>query len=191
MSRSTACRTCSRSSVNVTDHVLFGALGKEHLIEAITHHNDMLFKDVLTGAYNREYYEEQMQALKHFSAFAMIDVDNFKRINDTYGHQAGDAALRAVVDRLKENVRSTDAVIRYGGDEFLVIFRDMLPSVLPGKLETLRAAIEASSVARYPRLSVTVSIGGCCTEDADVDRLAIADRRLYKAKETKNAVCCT
>ncbi len=175
---------------NVTDHVLFGAVGKEHLIEAINLHNEKLYKDALTGAYNREYYEEQLQALKHANAIAMVDVDCFKSINDTYGHQAGDAALHMVVEQLIKNVRGTDAVIRYGGDEFLIVFRNMMPGVLPDKLEILRGAIEKARVDRFPNLHVTVSIGGCFTEDADIDCVRLADQRMYKAKEKKNTVCC-
>ena len=87
-----------------------------------------VYIDSLTEAYNRRYYEERifLSKQKNISeiAFVMLDVKNFKRINDTYGHHVGDQVLTKSVRAIKHNLRSTDEVIRIGGDEFLIILRD-------------------------------------------------------------------
>lgn len=174
---------------NVTDHVLLGTLGKERLIQSVEHHNNKLYRDPLTGAYNREYYEEHLASFQQASALAMIDVDNFKQINDTFGHLAGDKALQVVVETLQKNMRGVDAVIRYGGDEFLLVFRSMEREAFRAKLEQLRELVSQAKVEGYPDLRITVSIGGNCTGDAGMNRIRMADESLYRAKETRNTVC--
>ena len=87
------------------------------------YHHD-LYHDVLTNAYNRRFFEKQLRKLMEVDAVAMLDLDQFKQINDVYGHQAGDDALRILVSAVTACVRNrNDALVRYGGDEFLLIFR--------------------------------------------------------------------
>ena len=80
----------------------------------------------MTNAYSRRYYEEYVQYINDVSAVAMIDADNFKAINDQYGHNAGDQAIKAVSKAIQSCIRSDDIFIRYGGDEFLLVFQDIL-----------------------------------------------------------------
>ncbi|NMP38068.1 MAG: GGDEF domain-containing protein [Clostridiales bacterium] len=175
----------------VTDQVLFGALGKERLVELIQQQNHKLYTDSLTGAYNRGYYDEQLKSLQKANAFAMADIDDFKAVNDTFGHQAGDIVLQRVVETIRKNIRANDSVVRYGGDEFLLMFRGMPCEVLRCKLEGLREEVSRIEFKEYPGLKVTLSVGGSGVDDPDVgDRVRCADRRLYIAKETKNSVCC-
>ena len=76
---------------------------------------------MLTGAYNRKYYEDNVKMSTRVSGIAMLDIDDFKLYNDTFGHMAGDVALETVVGVIKEEIRKIDLIIRYGGDEFLIV----------------------------------------------------------------------
>lgn len=174
----------------VTDELLFGAFGKENIIKTILRHNDKIYKDPLTGAYNRHYYEEQLQGLRGYPAVAMLDIDNFKKINDTYGHHAGDAALRGVVDLIKKIICSNDVIIRYGGDEFLIVFHGMDMLSFKNKLEEIRGMIATLKLPEYPDMKITVSIGGYYISDSGVNAIQAADTMLYRAKRRRNAVCC-
>ena len=108
----------------MTDKIFLGAYGSGSLIDKISRFNRELYEDPLTGARNRRYFEEQLKSLDKMGAIAMIDVDNFKQINDSYGHVAGDAALCTIVRTIFEHVRADDVVLRYGGDEFLLMFEE-------------------------------------------------------------------
>ena len=173
----------------VTDEILFGAFGKDTLINTLLQYNDKIYKDPLTGAYNRYYYEEQLQALKNTPAVAMLDIDRFKQINDTFGHPAGDAVLREVVKVIRKNVRSGDVVIRYGGDEFLIVFNSMDKSSYARKLEELKQLITSITIDEYPDLKFTVSIGGCFFNEPGMNAIRAADKMLYCAKRIRNTVC--
>ena len=170
------------------DNMLFGAYGKSDFIDKITSYNAKIYTDSLTGAYNRRYFDEQLSGLQPISAVASLDIDCFKTVNDTFGHAGGDAALKTLAAVLKGNVRSADAVIRLGGDEFLIVFQGMHEENLFGKLDALRAAVEDARIPEYPALRITVSIGGFYCEGAEGDFVKISDGRLYEAKKTKNTV---
>ncbi len=84
-------------------------------------YHEKLYMDALTGAYNRRYYEEQIKNLNTTAGVAMLDLDDFKLYNDAIGHDAGDAVLMTIVNEVRKNVRKTDILIRYDGDEFLLL----------------------------------------------------------------------
>ena len=98
-----------------------GEINHERLIDIFVHYNDRLYRDAVTDAYNRRYYEDEMKNKKKNAGVALIDLDDFKLHNDIYGHQAGDMALYTVVDIILKNIRKTDKLIRFGGDEFIII----------------------------------------------------------------------
>lgn len=175
----------------VTDELLFGALGKENIISTIISYNNKLYKDPLTGAYNRHYYEEQLKELRKTPAVAMLDIDNFKKINDTYGHPAGDAVLKSVVGKISESIRASDQIIRYGGDEFLIIFPEMSNDNLFAKLEEIRKSVNSIVFKEHPGLTVSISIGGCFMNGSGENAVISADEMLYRAKKMKNTVCCS
>ncbi len=172
----------------ITDETLFGAYGKNEFVQAISSYNRKLYADPLTGAHNRQYFEEQLRNLACVEAVAMIDVDNFKGINDTYGHLAGDLALCAIVAAISSCVRNTDAVIRYGGDEFLLVFWNIPKASFAEKLEQIREKAARVSMDEYPSLRLTVSIGAVHHPKQTMDALREADQMLYLAKEKKNSV---
>ncbi|MDY3281849.1 GGDEF domain-containing protein [Dysosmobacter sp.] len=173
----------------ITDGVLFGAKGKNEFAEAITSYNRKLYVDPLTGAYNRQYYEEQLRELRGNDAVAMLDLDDFKSINDTRGHSVGDAALRAVIGAVIQCVRGTDEVIRYGGDEFLLVFRNIPRKAFAARLEQIRQTVENLKLEDQPNLHLSVSIGGVYRQGPVKERVQEADSLLYQAKNVKNCIC--
>lgn len=167
------------------DFTIDGAFGKENFIEKIKGYASELYTDSLTHANNRRYYDDQIKALP-MAAVAMMDVDHFKSINDTYGHACGDRALQEVAEVIERNVRSSDNLIRYGGDEFLLAFPTMKSEYLYAVLEKIRRAVETCTLKDYPDLHITLSIGGAFGH-ASVEKLMLAaDKELYKAKVERN-----
>ncbi len=128
----------------------------------------LVYVDHLTGVYNRRAFEDGLvreiahavHTEKTFSV-AFFDIDNFKKINDTYGHTIGDIVLQELGALLKSSHRGYDMVARIGGEEFGIIFRDIDAHVIPANLERLRAAVEKEVAAHDSgnRIGTTVSIG--------------------------------
>ena len=149
-----------------------------------------LYKDPLTGAYNRRYYEEVIRKSIGPAGIALMDVDDFKICNDTYGHHAGDLALEAAANAVQSCIRSSDLLIRYGGDEFLLVLPGIPSDILQGKLEQICTAAQMASVPGYPHFRVSLSIGGTMQAITDSMENAVrrADRLMYQAKGRKNAV---
>lgn len=172
----------------LSDETLFSAYGQEQFVDTISTYNRKLYVDSLTGAYNRRYFEDQLLGLKNEHAVAMMDVDNFKMINDTYGHKAGDKALKTIVNTIQKNMRNTDALIRYGGDEFLIVFSDVAVDVFGCRLESIRKAVHEIVMDEYPQLRLSLSIGGIYSINEDIDFINEADKMLYDAKKSKNVV---
>jgi diguanylate cyclase (GGDEF)-like protein len=155
---------------------------------------NMALRDGLTGLYNRRFIDEmldhQLAKLRRDgkkAAFLLLDVDHFKRFNDTYGHQAGDEALRKVGAALTATVRASDVVCRYGGEEFLVFLPECGAEEALVKTEAIRHAISVMPLkivdANIP--PVTASIGVAIYPDAAtarIDLIQLADRALYRAK---------
>lgn len=148
----------------------------------------MLYTDPLTGVYNRRYYDDYIQNAEDIQTAVMIDVDNFKHINDNYGHDAGDIVLHSIAQTILSCVRKTDAVIRYGGDEFAVIFYQVPEDVFETKLERMRYLVEALSVNEYPEIHMSISVGGAYGTKRAKELFKIADRMMYQSKLTKNQV---
>lgn len=149
-----------------------------------------LYKDPLTGAYNRRYYEEVIRKSIGPAGIALIDVDDFKICNDTYGHHAGDLALEAAANAIRSCIRNADLLIRYGGDEFLLVLPGIPSDILQAKLEQIRAAVQQATVPGYPHFRLSLSIGGTMQAITDSMENAVrrADRLMYQAKGRKNAV---
>ena len=149
-----------------------------------------LYKDPLTGAYNRRYYEEVVRKSIGPAGIALMDVDDFKICNDTYGHYAGDMALKTVANTIQSCIRASDLLIRYGGDEFLLVLSGIPGDFLQTKLEQIRTAAQMASVPGYSHFRISLSIGGTIQSLADPMENIVrrADRLMYQAKGRKNAV---
>lgn len=159
-------------------------------------------RDGLTGLLNRAEFQRQLdarilQALRSGApvSLLMLDIDHFKRVNDRYGHQAGDEALRHVAETVAENVRPGDIVARYGGEEFAVLLPDTGLTSAVAVAERVRAAVAARPVSAATPLAVSVSVGvGGCPGHGEKpgDLVRAADEALYEAKRTgRNRVCQT
>ena len=151
---------------------------------------DELYRDPLTGIYNRRYYEEVARKTTGPAGVALMDVDDFKICNDTYGHYAGDMALKTVANAIQSCIRKSDLLIRYGGDEFLLVLSGIPSDILQAKLEQIRAAVQQATVPGYSHFRISLSIGGTIQSLADpMDNIVRrADRLMYQAKCRKNAV---
>ncbi len=151
--------------------------------------------DRLTGVFNRSAFEqhlaEEADRSRRYArpfAVAILDVDHFKRFNDTHGHAGGDVVLRAVAQTLRRSVRTSDILARYGGEEFALILPETTAELLVAKLEVLRLAVAEAKISlgkRKRHVGVTVSIGVASWPDDGAgtdDVVACADERLYEAK---------
>ena len=144
---------------------------------------EIFYLDSLTGVFSRKFFEDEKNWIVCSSCefcVALLDADNFKRINDVYGHQKGDEVLRIFGRILRENLRSSDIIIRYGGEEFLIIF---LPAVNTGEarmvVERIRRKVTSHPVLR--EVGFTFSAG--IAKGRDLDRIVeVADRMLYRSK---------
>lgn len=157
-------------------------------------HEQNAIKDGLTGLYNRRYFEEQLQ--KEISrsqrdgtpmALIIADIDHFKRVNDAYGHDTGDLALRAVAQSLRETVRNIDVVCRYGGEEFGIILPNCPPAEAKGVAERAREAVSMLPAVALGGLKerVTLSAGVAAFPapfTTGTGLLKGADTALYHAK---------
>ena len=159
--------------------------GREHLVRSLHQYSQELYLDALTGAFNRRYYEEQFCGQDSADGVAVLDVDNFKAINDTYGHQAGDAALRTIVQAIVGCIRNSDILIRYGGDEFLLVFPDIPEPVFRRRLQEISSAVSDATVPDYPEIRLSVSVGGVYKMSPLSDAVYHADTLMYKAKTEK------
>lgn len=164
--------------------------GRNELIKQLSGYNRELYTDALTGIYNRRYYEERVRNSNMSAGVAMIDLDDFKIYNDTFGHDAGDLALTTVVGIIKDNIRRTDMLIRMGGDEFLLVMPDIAEQAFADKLNQIQGKIHSSKVPGYSQLRLSVSIGGVLSGSGSTVERAIrkADQFMYQAKTCKNMV---
>ena len=146
--------------------------------------------DALTDTYNRRYYEEVVRNNIGPAGIALMDIDDFKICNDTYGHHAGDMALETVAKAIRSCIRDTDLLIRYGGDEFLLVLPGIPADYLKTKLEQIRDAVQKAVVPGYSHFRLSLSIGGAMQTLADPMENVVrrADLLMYQAKNHKDAV---
>jgi diguanylate cyclase (GGDEF)-like protein len=166
------------------------------LMEANQTLSSLVFRDGLTGLYNHRYFQEMLEmelerSHRHSRYLSLIffDIDHFKKINDSYGHLAGDFLLKTLANRVMKIIRNSDILARYGGEEFAVIMPETNPSGLKVFAERVRRGIEQMTVGVDGHtVNVTVSIGGTTVSpgvSVDDKRLLIqaADQAVYQSKD--------
>ena len=164
---------------------------------ALEHEKSVLLAsyDPLTGAYNRQEGLKTLRSMlkraeiEHRNVcILLLDIDHFKRINDTYGHDVGDIVLKEVVRLVRNSIRNKDMIIRWGGEEFIVVVEDVPPEKAREIAERIRQNIEKAIIVVNEKLkiNITVSIGVACSEKEGTyffeELFNIADKRLYRAK---------
>ena len=173
----------------LADDTLIDTDGRDKLVGKLKGYQDKLYRDPLTEIYNRRYFEDEIRDMQNPAGVAMIDLDDFKLYNDIYGHDMGDRVLRTVADAINHCIRKTDKLVRYGGDEFLLILPNMVRGTLRGKLLQIQEAIQNAKIPECSRLRLTASIGGVLSENETIDEaIARADHLMYKAKDHKAMV---
>lgn len=140
------------------------------------------YRDTLTGTYTRLYLESFQSSLESADAVAVVDVDLFKQINDTYGHPVGDEALKTIANTIHSGIRSSDTLIRYGGDEFLLVFSKIGESVFYERLKQLRQAVRDTKLPDHPEVKLDVSLGGVYRVHPLSEAIRQADLRMYENK---------
>lgn len=163
---------------------------REKMIRNLTGYDERLYRDALTNAYNRRYYEDVIKKKQGPAGVAMLDLDDFKVYNDTYGHSAGDSALCTVANVIIRHIRKTDTLIRYGGDEFLLVLSDVAEADFAQRLQEIHDKIRMAVVPGYSGIQLSVSIGGSIASAKETVEsvLGRADRFMYQAKIRKNLV---
>lgn len=134
--------------------------------------------DPLTGLYNRRILDH----IRRCDAAVMIDIDNFKTINDTFGHDMGDTVIQRVAQLLKLNTRISDYVCRMGGDEFLILFTDCDESIV--RLRVEKISKQVTETITLPNVPVTLSVGIATTDETTKveEMITLADQALYDSK---------
>lgn len=145
--------------------------------------------DILTGAYTRNYYETEMKHASFAGGVALIDIDDFKLCNDLYGHDVCDLALIETSKAIRSNIMEKDILIRYGGDELLLLLPEATPERMDSVLEKIRADVSEVKNGKLGGIRLSISVGGVMTDKGPItDAVYRADRIMYLAKRQKNTV---
>lgn len=176
-------RLCALECVIRMEDFAMSAFGRNIFRHQIESMNNKLYRDSLTGVYNRRYYDEIARGIICTGA-AFFDVDNFKHINDQYGHSVGDLVLQKIAEAGQRCIRSTDGLIRYGGDEFLLFFTELFHrEVFLQKLTQIQESVSALAFEEYPDLHVSISVGADFSFAILDDIRDTIDSEMYKAKK--------
>ncbi len=144
-----------------------------------------IYIDSLSQIRNRRFLNEKL-IYEPCHAVVMADIDLFKKVNDTAGHQGGDEAIQKVAKILDQSVRKEDVVVRYGGDEFMMVFFDITREDLENKLSYLQSAVRKVKIDNSPEVKITMSFGGAYRTDLVKNLIETADKALYESKKIRD-----
>ena len=170
------------------EDIILGAHGKTRFLDDIVTYNKEYYTDVLTNAYSRRYYEEYARYMNDVTAVAMIDADRFKSINDEYGHGAGDQAIKTISKAIQSCIRPNDIFIRYGGDEFVLVFQEIPYDAFTSRLYQIGECVSRTGVEGYDDISLSITIGGIYGMSKIDDAIKKADELMYEGKKTKKHI---
>lgn len=179
---------------DVSEEMQVRTVGREIVAKTMNEIDHKLYMDSLTRTFNRRYFDDHMfiyqtkRALSRKIGFIVWDVRKFKEINDTYGHAGGDKVLRKVAEIMLLNTRDDEAVIRIGGDEFLIIVQGCSEEDLRRMIERIREKIENMNMPEMPGHCFKINVGYSYTDGFDMscemiqDMMRTADQQMYKDK---------
>ena len=149
----------------------------------------LLYIDALTGAFNRRFYEDELRHQRIFAGVAVVDLDDFKLVNDSMGHHTGDLTLCAAVKAMKRCVRDSDMLVRFGGDEFLLMMPNIDQETFSRRLHAIRDAVAQIPIPNHDNQFLSVSIGGIIANGETIEiAMQQADSLMYRAKNKKGCV---
>jgi diguanylate cyclase (GGDEF)-like protein len=173
-------------------HIVYGCMDTtdtklQNLVQQkkISEFEEEIYTDSLSKIHNRRFLDEKLVYLP-CKAVVMGDIDLFKEVNDTAGHQAGDEAIQKVAGLLEQSVRKEDVVIRYGGDEFMMVFFDISKEDLENKLSHIKSALKKITLDNNPEVSITMSFGAAFGTELVNNLIGIADKALYESKKIRD-----
>lgn len=176
-------------SIDLSDSLVLDGENHSGFAGKLASYHENMYKDILTNVYNRCYYEEQLKSNRMSAGVAVIDLDGFDLYNSTYGHDTGDLVLAAVAETIENCISPDDTLIRYGGDEFLLIIPDANDEAFTGILENIRERIKAANVPNYSWIHITASIGGLISDGETLGNSVLAAESLMlRAKNRKDIV---
>lgn len=182
-------RSAARDLIKRIDqNSLLSGAEKDVFLSQLLASSRQIYIDSVTDVCNRRYYDDRLRDLDGQFAFAMIDLDNFKSINDRFGHQAGDAALYRAAQTIQSELCAEDELVRYGGDEFFLLFHDIARDQLEPKLLAICEQVARIRIPEYPELRISASIGGAYETGKLSKLLRKADIAMYQAKAAHASV---
>lgn len=176
-------------SIDLSDSLVLDGENHSGFAGKLASYHENMYKDILTNVYNRRYYEEQLKSNRMSAGVAVIDLDGFDLYNSTYGHDTGDLVLAAVAETIEDCISPDDTLIRYGGDEFLLIIPDANDEAFTEILENIRERVKAANVPNYSWIHITASIGGLISDGETLENSVLAAESLMlRAKNRKDIV---
>lgn len=176
-------------SIDLSDSLVLDGENHSGFAGKLASYHENMYKDILTNVYNRRYYEEQLKSNRMSAGVAVIDLDGFDLYNSTYGHDTGDLVLAAVAETIEDCISPDDTLIRYGGDEFLLIIPDANDEAFTGILENIRERVKTANVPNYSWIHITASIGGLISDGETLGNSVLAAESLMlRAKNRKDIV---
>lgn len=176
-------------SIDLSDSLVLDGENHSGFAGKLASYHENMYKDILTNVYNRRYYEEQLKSNRMSAGVAVIDLDGFDLYNSTYGHDTGDLVLAAVAETIEDCISPDDTLIRYGGDEFLLIIPDANDEAFTGILENIRERVKTANVPNYSWIHITASIGGLISDGETLGNSVLAAENLIlRAKNRKGIV---
>jgi diguanylate cyclase (GGDEF)-like protein len=173
-------------------HIVYGCLDNtdaklQNLAQQkkISEFETEIYTDSLSRIRNRKFLDEKL-IYEPCKAVVMADIDRFKEINDTAGHRCGDEVIRKTAEILERSVRKDDVVLRYGGDEFMMVFFDITKEDLENKLSFLQTALKKITIENHPEVKITMSFGGAFGTELVNNLIGTADKALYESKKKRD-----
>ena len=180
-------KPCVLESVKKFDGSLLVDFGGGNAVQGLGDYYEKTYMDILTDTYNRRYYEEKLKRYPLDAGVAMIDIDDFKVYNDMFGHAAGDAVLSVAAKAIKKHVKANDFIIRYGGDEFLLILRRTSKEAFLEEAEEIVREMRDTDVKDFNAIRLSVSVGAVWGKgERACELVKRADELMYRAKKKKN-----